>query len=154
MKYLNFLLGLALMMVSISAVAAPSYQMPFACNETWRLATFDYHNPLRAVDMNRDGDFGDSVVASAAGTVSVRRDLGDTSYGRYLVIDHGNDYNTLYAHLSAFDVSIGQSVRKGQRIGYVGSTGTSSPHLHYEQRIGGTAKPVVFNGVAVPYYTA
>lgn len=146
------LLIVSLLLISGFAAAAPAYQMPFPCGQTWRLSTWQGHNPDRAVDMNRDNDFGDAVVASAGGTVTTRRDLGDTSYGRYVVIDHGNGFSTLYAHLSAFNVSLGQSVNKGQRIGSVGSRGTSSPHLHYEQRVSGSAVSARFNGVAMPYY--
>lgn len=144
--------GLALFLLGGSALAAPSYQMPFPCGQTWRLSTWQGHNPDRAVDMNRDGDLGDTVVASASGKIAVRRDLGDTSYGRYIVIDHGNGHSTLYAHLNAFSVSLGQSVTKGQKIGTVGDRGAASPHLHYEQRLSGRAVSAIFNGVAMPYY--
>lgn len=145
-------LTLLLFICAGTAQAAPAYQMPFACGETWRLATWDGHDPEMAVDMNRDGDAGDRVVAAAAGKVTRRRDLEDTSYGKYLVIDHGNNHNTLYAHLSAFKVSLGQSVRQGQLIGNVGASGTKSPHLHFEQRVGTSARAVVFNGVQLPYF--
>ncbi len=54
-------------------------------------------------------------------------------YGNMIVIDHGYGYRTLYAHLSAFKVRIGQQVRRGEVIGLVGNTGKSTaPHLHYE----------------------
>ncbi len=151
-RWASRLLSLALLLGTGAVMAAPAYQMPFPCGQTWRLATWQGHNPDRAVDMNRDNDFGDAVVASAGGRVTTARDLGDTSYGRYVVIDHGNGHSTLYAHLSAFSVSVGQSVNKGQRIGAVGSRGTSSAHLHYEQRVSGRAVSARFNGVAMPYY--
>lgn len=55
------------------------------------------------------------------------------SYGNVIYLDHGHDYETRYAHLSQFNVQLGQSVKRGQVIGYVGNTGTSvSAHLHYE----------------------
>lgn len=141
------------LLAGTGAIAAPAYQMPFACGETWELRTFTGHNPLRAVDMNRSGDLGDPVVAAAAGTVVTRRDLGGDSYGRYLVVSHGSGHDTLYAHLASFSVSVGQSVRQGQKLGTVGSTGGSSgPHLHFEQRLNSSAQPIRFNGNALPYF--
>lgn len=54
-------------------------------------------------------------------------------YGKHIIIDHGYGYETLYAHMSKYNVSRGQKVKRGEIIGYVGSTGTSvAPHLHYE----------------------
>ena len=54
-------------------------------------------------------------------------------YGNYVIIDHGYGYKTLYAHMSKFIVKKGQSVKRGETIGFVGNTGTSvAPHLHYE----------------------
>jgi|LNFM01.2.fsa_nt_gb murein DD-endopeptidase MepM/ murein hydrolase activator NlpD len=151
-RLLGRITALALFLGVGAASAAPAYQMPFPCGQVWRLATWQGHNPDRAVDMNRDNDFGDAVVASAGGTVTTARDLGDTSYGRYVVIDHGNGHSTLYAHLSGYRVIVGESVSKGQRIGSVGSRGTASAHLHYEQRVSGRAVSARFNGVAMPYY--
>ncbi len=56
-----------------------------------------------------------------------------TAYGNYVVIDHGDGYSTLYGHASSLNVSAGQTVMKGDTIGYVGSTGYSTgPHLHFE----------------------
>ncbi len=54
-------------------------------------------------------------------------------YGYHVIVDHGFGYNTLYAHMSKFKVRKGEVVKRGDVIGYVGSTGTSTaPHLHYE----------------------
>jgi hypothetical protein len=59
-------------------------------------------------------------------------------YGNTIMIDHGNGYQTLYAHLSVVSVKCGQSVMKGATIGYAGSTGNSTgPHLHFEVRYQG-----------------
>jgi murein DD-endopeptidase MepM/ murein hydrolase activator NlpD len=56
-----------------------------------------------------------------------------SGYGWNVVIDHGYGYETLYAHMSAIDVEEGQDVSRGQEIGKVGNTGTSTaPHCHYE----------------------
>jgi murein DD-endopeptidase MepM/ murein hydrolase activator NlpD len=62
-------------------------------------------------------------------------------YGNKVVIYHGNEYSTVYAHLSSFDVYVGQEVTQGDVIGRMGSTGRSTgPHLHYEVYVDGTPK--------------
>jgi murein DD-endopeptidase MepM/ murein hydrolase activator NlpD len=77
---------------------------------------------------------GDAVRAPADGIV-LKAGLG-TGYGREVVVDHGHGVETLYAHLSGFAVIAGQDVRRGDILGYVGSSGHSTgPHLHYEVRI-------------------
>ncbi len=81
---------------------------------------------------------GTPVYATADGFVS-RADYWG-SYGNYIQIEHGGEMETRYAHLSGYAVAAGEQVRKGQLIGYVGSTGRSTgPHLHYEVRIAGDA---------------
>ena len=68
---------------------------------------------------------GDGVVESIQ--TSMR------GYGKHIIVNHGFGYKTLYAHLSGFKVKKGQKVKRGEVIGYVGSSGTSTaPHLHYE----------------------
>lgn len=138
---------------AFAAQAAPAFQLPFPCNQTWAGETRTNHNPQRSIDFNRANDLGDPVVASAAGRVTVVRNLGNTSYGRYVVIDHGSGWTSYYAHLASQAVSVGQQVSRGQRIGTVGSTGGSSgPHLHYEQRQNGSAVSIRFNGAAAHYW--
>lgn len=69
----------------------------------------------------------------ATGTGVVKSASRETGYGNTIVIDHGYGYDTYYAHLSRIDVKVGQKVNRGDVIGLVGSTGTSTaPHLHYE----------------------
>ena len=135
------------------ASAAPTFKLPFGCGQVWSGQTRTGHSPANAIDFNRSGDEGDAVRASAGGTVSTVRNLGNESYGRYVVIDHGGGYTTYYAHLQDWTVSVGQSVARGTIIGHVGSTGGSSgPHLHYEQRSGGTAIRIRFNGTLALYW--
>lgn len=71
------------------------------------------------------------VRAAADGTVTYASYRGGS--GKLVIIDHGYGYETHYAHLSSFDVDNGEVIEKGEVIGYVGSTGSSTgPHLHYE----------------------
>ena len=135
------------------ASAAPAFQMPFPCGQTWQGQTRTNHSPANAVDFNRTNDAGDPVLASAAGQVSRVANEGNTSYGRWIEINHGNGWTSRYAHLSVQRVSVGQQVSRGQRIGDVGNTGGSTgAHLHYEQRSGGVAVRIVFNGSQIYYW--
>lgn len=145
--------GAVVILPASPALAAPTFKVPFRCGEVWSGQTRTNHSPANAIDFNRTDDVGDPVVASAPGTVSLVRDLGDTSYGRYVVIDHGGGYSTLYAHLQSWTVSQGDRLEYGTRIGYVGTTGGSTgPHLHYEQRLDGSAIRIVFDGAAALYW--
>ncbi len=75
---------------------------------------------------------GTPVFASGDGVVD-RADNTASGYGNHIVIRHGFGYQTLYGHLSKYKVRAGQRVKRGDIIGYVGSTGRSeAPHLHYE----------------------
>ncbi len=84
------------------------------------------------------GDTGDRVRAARSGEVIL---AGERSgFGNTIVLYHGLGYSTLYAHLSRIEVSVGQQVASGDRIGAIGSTGWSTgPHLHFELRIDGRA---------------
>jgi murein DD-endopeptidase MepM/ murein hydrolase activator NlpD len=80
---------------------------------------------------------GTPVKAAADGVVI--HASWNAGYGRCVVIDHGNGYQTLYGHLSRIEVMDGQEIRRGEVVGQVGSTGRSTgPHLHYEVRIRST----------------
>ena len=80
---------------------------------------------------------GTPILAADSGLATVVPNNGN-GYGNYIIINHGGGRTTLYAHMSAFAISNGQSVTQGQVIGYVGSTGNSTgPHLHFETRING-----------------
>lgn len=80
---------------------------------------------------------GSTIVAADGGTVAEA--TYSDSYGNYVMINHGNGYSTVYAHMSSIAVSAGQSVSQGDTIGYVGSTGWSTgPHCHFEIRLNGS----------------
>ena len=88
---------------------------------------------------------GTPIYATGDGKVSkVRRSR--RGYGNHVIIDHGFGYKTLYAHMKKYAVKRGQKVKRGEVIGYVGSTGTSvAPHLHYEvHKDGRKINPVNF----------
>ncbi|MDZ5446031.1 peptidoglycan DD-metalloendopeptidase family protein [Micromonospora sp. 4G57] len=147
------LLVAATLLPAAPAMAAPTFKVPFPCGQSWSGQTRSDHSPAYAIDFNRTDDLGDPVVASAPGTVDRVTDLGGTSYGKYIRIDHGGGYTTYYAHLNGFNVSVGQSIGYGKVIGWVGSTGGSTgPHLHYEQRLNGNDIQARFNGTLALYW--
>jgi len=75
---------------------------------------------------------GTPIYATGDGIVK-RADASATGYGRHIRIDHGYGYVSLYAHLYKYNVKKNQKVKRGDIIGFVGSTGRSeAPHLHYE----------------------
>ncbi len=82
---------------------------------------------------------GTDIYATGDGVV-VNVTTSNIGYGKYVEIDHGFGYSTLYAHMDGFNVRPGQRVNRGDVIGWVGNTGKSTaPHLHYEVRIRGRA---------------
>lgn len=91
------------------------------------------------------GRLGEPIYAADAGTViyagySLNKAGQPVGYGQYVVLDHGNGYQTLYAHASQLYVRCGDQVRRGAVIAAVGSIGRSTgPHLHFELRAGGSA---------------
>jgi len=96
------------------------------------LSGFDYSDIHRAIDIS--GNLGEAVWATDAGVI-VYAGWNDYGYGNMIMIDHGNGFQSLYAHLSSIKVACGQSVGQGDMIGAIGSTGHSSgPHLHFEIR--------------------
>jgi len=97
-----------------------------------------YHEYHPAVDIA--GPQGTPIKAADSGYVAVVG-RSDTGYGRYVLIDHGNGFQTLYAHFSVIVVEVGQSVAKGQTIGLCGSTGKSTgPHVHFEIKLNGVRR--------------
>jgi len=106
--------------------------------ERW-LSGYDYNPNIHpAIDIA--GSIGNGVWASDNG-VAVYSGWSNYGYGNLVVIDHGNGWQTLYAHLNTISVGCGQSVNQGELIGGLGTTGNSSgPHLHFE---------MIYNGVKV-----
>ena len=79
------------------------------------------------------------VAIQATGDGVVIRAGKDGGYGNVVVISHGYGYETLYGHMSKIEVQEGQHLKRGQRIGLIGSTGASTgPHCHYEVHVNGT----------------
>lgn len=93
----------------------------------------------RGIDISGGNASGSLVVAGASGTVTTAG-WSTGGYGNYVIIDHGNGVETLYAHMldNSLMVNAGDKVTKGQAIGRVGNTGYSfGAHLHFEVRING-----------------
>jgi murein DD-endopeptidase MepM/ murein hydrolase activator NlpD len=99
--------------------------------------------PMRGASRNHQGidipgPVGTPIFATADGLVS--RSEWVRGYGKFIELGHGNQIETRYGHLSSLNVVAGQRVKKGDVIGYMGSTGNSTgSHLHYEVRIAGVA---------------
>ena len=107
-----------------------------------------YHS---GIDIDGYGNEGGAIIAADGGTV-VTATYSD-GYGNYVIIDHGNGYHTLYAHMSGIAVSAGSSVSQGQTIGYLGATGRATgTHCHFEVFINGarTDPAQFFSGLS--YY--
>ena len=91
-----------------------------------------YHS---GIDIDGYGNDGGAVCAADSGTV-ITATYND-GYGNYIIIDHGNGYQTLYAHMSGLAVGSGSSVSQGQTIGYLGATGRATgTHCHLASRSG------------------
>jgi hypothetical protein len=129
------------------------FEMPFPCGQAWTGTTRDSHSPSRwSVDWNRPDDEGDDVVAAAAGRV-VRVDPdGGTGYGRWVMLEHLDGEQTVYAHLDTTAVTLDQRVDQAQLLGTVGNTGNSyGAHLHFEERTTAGVVPPYFHGSAFAF---
>lgn len=84
-------------------------------------------------------NMGDNIKSVLDGKVTEIDTEGETSYGKYIIVSHSSGTSTLYGHCSKIIATKGQSVKKGDVIAKVGSTGNSTgPHLHFEVRVNGT----------------
>jgi murein DD-endopeptidase MepM/ murein hydrolase activator NlpD len=98
------------------------------------ISGFDYSPSTNHWGLDIAGNEGEGVYSTDAGVV-VYAGWNNYGYGNMVMVDHGNGFQSLYAHMSAFNVSCGQSVGQGDVIGAVGNTGRSSgAHLHFEIR--------------------
>lgn len=99
-----------------------------------KIALYGYERFHTGVDIH--GAIGTEVLAIADGTVIVS--TYDDGWGDYMIINHGNNILSLYAHLNCRYIKRGESVQRGQAIGELGNSGFSSgPHLHFEIRENG-----------------
>ncbi|MBL7969589.1 MAG: peptidoglycan DD-metalloendopeptidase family protein [Prolixibacteraceae bacterium] len=115
----------AIMPVSNKSLKSTASGWGYRYHPIYKIKQFHY-------GMDFTAPIGTKVYATGDGVVKDVQTIGG-GYGRWILIDHGFDYQTLYAHLSGFSVKIGEQVKRGQVIGYVGNSGTSTgPHLHYE----------------------
>ncbi|MEU8214132.1 M23 family metallopeptidase, partial [Micromonospora sp. NPDC049044] len=130
-----------------AAGARPNFQLPFACDDVWRMSTYPGHDDYD-IDMfaTTGTTAGRPILASAAGTVAYAG--YDSGAGNYVKLNHGGGWESLYLHMvSTPAVSTGQQVGQGQLLGRVGTTGNSSgEHLHHEQRRDGAKVESYFNG--------
>jgi murein DD-endopeptidase MepM/ murein hydrolase activator NlpD len=131
--------------------STPAIQ-PVSNSDLKRVASgFGYRiDPVyKTVKLHNGLDFaapqGTPIYATANGTIRVAANTG-TGYGNHVVINHGYGYETLYGHMFRIKVKVGQKVKRGEIIGWVGSTGKSTgPHCHYEvNKNGRHLDPVYF----------
>jgi LysM repeat protein len=120
---------------------APQGSGNFMWPASGRITQYSYPGHV-ALDIG--GYTGAPIYAADTGYVSATGWMG--GYGNYIVINHGNGFETLYAHLSLIQVIPGQGVQRGQTIGLMGCTGRcTGPHVHFEIRQGGVKRnPIGF----------
>ncbi len=127
--------------VTGTRLAAGMYANPGSGSFVWPVPGYRYVS--RWMSSGHKGTdicaaYGTPIIAADSGAVVTSHAWsgsrsGYDSYGNYVVIDHGNGWSTLYAHMSSRAVSVGQTVSKGDIIGYVGQTGRATgPHCHFE----------------------
>lgn len=115
----------AIMPISNKSLKSTASGWGFRIHPIYKIKQFHYGMDFTAA-------IGTKVYATGDGVVKDVQSIGG-GYGRWIMIDHGFDYQTLYAHLSGFNVKVGDQVNRGQVIGFVGNSGTSTgPHVHYE----------------------
>jgi murein DD-endopeptidase MepM/ murein hydrolase activator NlpD len=118
------------------SVQRPDGALAGSGNFSWPTAGYisqSYWGGHPAIDVA--GWLGAPVTASDAGYVVLAGGGWNSGYGNYVIIDHGNGFTTLYAHMNSVFVEPGETVSRGQQVGTMGNTGNSTgPHLHFEIR--------------------
>jgi len=115
----------AIMPISNKSLKSTASGWGYRFHPIYKIRQFHY-------GMDFTAPIGTSVYSTGDGIVKDVQSIGG-GYGRWILIDHGFGYQTMYAHLNGFKVKIGDHVKRGQVIGSVGNSGTSTgPHLHYE----------------------
>ncbi|GAB7193198.1 M23 family metallopeptidase [Kineococcus sp. NUM-3379] len=146
--------------VAPSAQAAPLFQLPFPCSQTWHgNSSRSSAHRSHEIDFNRGSsataDLGDTVVAAAGGRVRSAGYQTGNGYGNLVTLDHGGGWVTYYAHLKTMAVKTGERVLAGQAIGALGKTSAKNPgitpHLHYEVRASGVIQKATFAGSTFRY---
>ena len=126
------------MLASIPAILPVSLKDPstrFSSSYGYRMHPI-YKTVKLHAGMDFSGAVGTPIYATGNGKV-VYAEIHQ-GYGKCVLIDHGFNYQTLYAHMSAYNVKAGQKVKRGDIIGYMGNTGMSTgPHIHYEVKKNG-----------------
>ena len=130
-----------------------SYMWPLPVNRLTITSKYGYRKIWGINDFHTGIDiaapYGTEIYAAKAGKVIVS--TYDSSYGNYVVIDHGGGKTTRYAHMSSRIAKVGDNVKQGQIIGKVGATGSATGyHLHFETRVDGkTTEPLVKNNIFI-----
>lgn len=120
---------------------------PVVADDSWISSGFSHNrlHPLLGLRRPHTGvdisaDYGSPVIAAGAGRVTFAGSRGGSGYGRLVEIDHGDGYESRYAHLGRISVRVGARVRRGDTLGEVGVSGTATgPNLHYEVLVDGRA---------------
>lgn len=126
--------------------SSDGFRWPLDSNLQYITTYFGWDAPMNrthyGIDVGNAGIGGKNIYAAQGGTIITAYGDGGWhgGFGNYIIIDHGGGLSTVYAHCSGVTVTVGQTVNKGDVIGYVGTTGWSTGnHLHFETRVNGTA---------------
>jgi len=115
----------AIMPISNKSLKSTASGWGYRIHPIYKIKQFHY-------GMDFTANIGTNVYATGDGVVKDVQSIGG-GYGKWILIEHGFGYQTLYGHLNGFNVKIGDKVKRGSVIGFVGNSGTSTgPHVHYE----------------------